>query len=137
MEFQDKHTNKINEIKNQIEQVIDVELGIKRKSFSKEEFNQIYFCKIIDNIEFLFNRTQSVLNTVKIDLIDYEEPFYETLEMLLEMNFSKEEMEIINYYLYGRYDDKGNQVPLVDSNNDITILETSEDLWNVIQELKK
>lgn len=138
MEFQNRHNEKIEEIRKSIEQVLEVDLEIKRKSFSKEEFNQVYFCKIIDNIEFLYQRTQAVLYHTKIDLIDYEENFYEIIEMLLEMNFSQEEMEIINYYLFGRFNDDGTTNTLIDKRtNDVIILESSEDLWNVLEDMKK
>lgn len=139
MEFENEEEEKVREIKKSVETVLgkDVELEIKRKSFSKEDFNQTFFCKIIDNIEFLYKRSNAVVNQVKIDLIDYEEDFYETIEMLLEMNFNKEEMAVINYYIYGSEDEDGEPITLIDENGDPLIMENSEDLWNIISEMKQ
>ena len=57
--------------------------------------------------------------------------------MLLEMNYNYEQLQVINFFLYNRYNEDGTVNTLVDEKtNDIIILDTSEDLWNTVEELK-
>ena len=52
--------------------------------------------------------------------------------------FSKDELEIINFYLYGRIDEDGNIKSLVhESTGEVVIIDNAEDLWNVLQDIKK
>jgi len=57
--------------------------------------------------------------------------------MLLEMNYTEEELKIINFYLYGRYNPDGTTNTLVDEEtNEVILLESSDDLWNVLEDMK-
>jgi hypothetical protein len=70
----------------------------------------------------------------------YEEKFLQIIENLFRMYFSKEQMALIQYYLY--------QVPLIenwdgkidisDGKEMMTVeFETPEQVWNVISSIKK
>jgi hypothetical protein len=77
---------------------------------------------------------------IGMDMSTYEEKFLQIIENLFRMYFSKEQMALIQYYLY--------QVPLIenwdgkidisDGKEMMTVeFETPEQVWNVISSIKK
>ena len=56
--------------------------------------------------------------------------------MLLEMNYNTDELELINFYLYGRLNMDGSNNQFIDVNtNEVIILDTSEDLFFALEDL--
>jgi len=77
---------------------------------------------------------------IGMDMSSYEEKFLQIIENLFRMYFSKEQMALIQYYLY--------QVPLIenwdgkidisDGKEIMTVeFETPEQVWDVISSIKK
>ena len=127
----------VSNIQDLIEEILGCKVGIRRKKISNEGFDKHFFIKIIDNIDYVFNRSFLVEADLGINLKGYDEPFFETIDMLLEMNYNKDQMEVVNFFLYGRFNADGTINSLVDEENgDVVILDTAEDLWNVLEDLK-
>ena len=128
---------KIYNVQFSINEILGVKTGIRRKKVTKDNFDRDSFTQIIENIEMLYHRSFAVETGLGIILASYDESFFETIDMLLEMNYNYEQLQVINFYLYGRYNEDGTINTLVDEEtNDIMILYTPIDLWNVIKELK-
>jgi hypothetical protein len=128
----------IHNLKEKIDKILGCKTGFRRKNLTKTDFNKFVFINIIDNIEFLLFRDQELKSQFGFSLEDHNNMFFNVIDMLLEMNYTKDELELINFYLYGRLNEDGTINSLSNqTTGDIVILETPEDLWNVLQDFKK
>lgn len=131
-----EQNQRIADIQEIIEDILDTPTGIKRKESNKEDFGKINFCKVIDNIEHLIQRTFFMNQDFGMDMSKYDEMFFDTMDMLLELNYSMDELELINFYLYGKYNPDGSINNFIDrETNEVIILDTSEDLFFALEDL--
>ena len=131
-----EQNQRIADIQEIIEDILDAPTGIKRKESNKEDFGKINFCKVIDNIEHLIQRTFFMNQDFGMDMSKYDEMFFDTMDMLLELNYSMDELELINFYLYGKYNPDGSINNFIDrETNEVIILDTSEDLFFALEDL--
>ena len=74
----------------------------------------------------------------KINFMDYDDPFYVVIENLLKLSFSKEQQNIINWWLYDKFLPTGEVLVLTHKETEQIIpSETPEDVWDLIQEQRK
>ncbi len=131
-----EQNQRIADIQEIIEDIMGVPTGIKRKESNKKDFKKINFCKTIDNIEHLIQRAFFMNQDFGVNLSKYDEMFFDTMDMLLEMNYSMDELELINFYLYGKYNPDGSDNQFTDDNtNEVILLDTSEDLFFALEDL--
>ncbi|MDB4343497.1 hypothetical protein OAA15_00590 [bacterium] len=131
-----EQNQRIADIQEIIEDIMGVPTGIKRKESNKVDFKKINFCKTIDNIEHLIQRAFFMNQDFGVNMSKYDEMFFDTMDMLLEMNYSMNELELINFYLYGKYNPDGSDNQFVDDNtNEVILLDTSEDLFFALEDL--
>jgi hypothetical protein len=69
---------------------------------------------------------------LNLDLAQYDEAFLDTIDALIILNFGKEGAELIAYYLWDRVAPDGSIVSLMDEEGKEVILETAQDLWNLL-----
>lgn len=132
-----EHQEHIFNIQQTIDNILGCSTSLKRKSGSKEDYNKMAFCSTIDNIEHLIYRSYVMDNDFGINMNEYNEMFFTTIDMLLEMNYSESELKLINFYLYGRHNEDGTTNLLTDEEtNEVIILDSSADLWNLIEEMR-
>jgi hypothetical protein len=77
---------------------------------------------------------------IGMDMSAYEEKFLFIIENLFKMHFSKEQFTLIQYYIYKvpTIDDWDGMIDITDGKEMITVkFETPEEVWNVINSLKK
>ena len=75
-----------------------------------------------------------------VDLSVYEEKFLQVIENLFKLHFSKEQLALIQHYVYivPTIQDWDGKVDITDGKGIITVdFETPEQVWNVITSLKK
>jgi hypothetical protein len=124
-------------IKLSLEDILNANFTVKRKKKTELDVNKELFTKIILTMERLNGRSNILASDLDIDLVKYDEVFYEVIDNLLLLNFGKEISEIIFFYVYDRIDPEGEVTYLQDINGDPVILETVNDLWHLIQNIKK
>jgi hypothetical protein len=124
-------------IKLSLEDILNADFTVKRKKKTELDVNKELFSKIILTLERLNGRSNILASDLDIDLVKYDEVFYEVIDNLLLLNFGKEISEIIFFYVYDRIDPEGNITYLQDTNGNPVILETVNDLWYLIQNIKK
>jgi len=96
--------------------------------------------KIIENIivglEELSQRDVKMGEEWGIDITSYSEPFFVSIENLIQLHFGPHISELIMFYVYSRIDFDGNLIPFEDIENGEEIyMETFEDLWLQINKL--
>lgn len=75
-----------------------------------------------------------------VDMTIYEEKFIQVIDNLFKMHFNKEQLALIQYYIYQipTLDNWDGKIDLSDGKSMITVdFETPEQVWNVISSLKK
>lgn len=123
-------------IKNSFENILNADFTVRRKKKTDLDVERELFTKIVISLERLNARSNILASDLDIDLVKYDEVFYETIDNLLLMHFGKEIAEIVFFYVYDRIDEDGNIVYLKDTKDREVILENISDLWYLIQNIK-
>jgi hypothetical protein len=72
-----------------------------------------------------------------LNLAKYEQPFFDVIEDLLALHFSKEQMKLINFFLYDRYSADGSLLCLTNNETgDELKLDSPEQLWEILKNVK-
>lgn len=132
-------------LKKELKKILSSYLKVKSVTIREVEMARHVLEKklFIENIVLLKeieDRRDFMEEEIGMDMSTYEEKFLQIIENLFRMYFSKEQMALIQYYLY--------QVPLIenwdgkidisDGKEMMTVeFETPEQVWNVISSIKK
>ena len=68
-----------------------------------------------------------------VNLEKYNQVFFDVIQDLLSYSFNREQMNLLNFYLYDRYCADGAVLDLVDNEGNHVPLDTPTDLWFVIK----
>lgn len=123
-------------IKSTLEEMIGTDLSLKRKKKNENDTNRELFENIIIALEKANVRTALVGTEFDIDLSKYDETYYEIIDNLLLMQFGKEASEVIFFYVYERMNPDGTVNELRDMNDNPVILNSPNDLWEIINLIK-
>jgi len=96
----------------------------------------------IETIDLLYNtwvRSNKTYEMYKINLLEYEESFYQIIENCLLIKYDLPKTEIILWYIFGREDEEGNILPLIlqheEKDDEELIISNPSDLWNLLEKL--
>ena len=131
-EFDPSNTHDQN-VKVAIDRIIGQETSFRKVKKNQEDQKRITFCKIIDNIIIAEERSIMLDEGHNMDMNKYNQIFFDIITDFFSFNFNKKQINLINFYLYDRYSPDGSVLDLVDDNNSIVPLETSADLWHLLQ----
>jgi hypothetical protein len=123
-------------IKQSLENILNADFTVKRKKKTELDIERDLFFNIIMSLERLNARSNILASDLDIDLVKYDEVFYNAIDKLLLLKYGKEISEIIFFYVYDRIDPEGNITYLSDTAGKPVILETIGDLWYLIQNIK-
>lgn len=132
----EKKENSINGIKDSLENLLGAKTVLKIKKPSKEDKDKEVFEKIMSNIELLEARSFFLEEQVKINFNDYNNLFFDVIDDLILLHFGPKIAELIDFYLYDRYNLDGSKKQLLDEANHPIPLNTSAELWDLIQLIK-
>jgi len=62
--------------------------------------------------------------------------FFDTIDSLLKLLFNKEQINLINFYMYERISPEGDMLELVDLEGNELKLDTTDDLWYLLKNLE-
>jgi hypothetical protein len=118
--------------------------GLKFKQRTKKQETYTEKDIFIETIDLLYNtwiRSNKAYEMYKINLLEYEEPFYQIIENCLLIKYDLSKTEIILWYIFGREDEEGNILPLIlqydEKDNEELIINNPSDLWNLLEKLDK
>jgi len=96
------------------------------------------FCKFIEIYKYANDRTLLLKMEHQIDFVNFEEPFVQAIEALLTLHFNKNQKQIIEWWLYEKYNQiDGTILQLNNSETDEELpSDTPEELWELVQTLK-
>ena len=128
----------VKKIKSYIDDILGTKSSLKEKIPSKKSYERELFCDMLRNLQFVNNRTLGMKHDFKINMMDYDDPFYTSIENLLKLNYTQEQQNIINWWLYDKFLPTGEVLVLTHKETEEIIpSDTPEDVWDLIQEQKK
>jgi len=122
----------LSEIQAAINQILNIKSLVRHKKKTQVEKKRELFISIITSIERIINRQDLMYAELNLDLANYDEAFLDTIDALIILHFGKEGAELIAYYLWDRMAPDGTIISLVDPEGKEVILETAQDLWNLL-----
>ena len=128
----------VDKIKSYIEDVLGTKSSLRDKLPAKKSQEKQLFCEILRNLQFVNTRTIGMKHDYKINMMDYDDPFYVALENLFKLNYTQEQRNVVNWWLYDKYLPTGEVLVLTNKETGEDIpSETPEDIWDLIQEHEK
>ena len=118
---------------------IDVSYRISSTEPNREDMNKAIFKDILSELKKIDERRDFMVDEIGMDMTLYEDQFFSVIENLFKLAFNKEQLEVIQMYLYQLTPDKewdGTIVVEQDKKEKTVSFRTPEDVWNVILELK-
>ena len=125
----------VDKIKSYIDDILGTKSSLKEKIPIKQHYKKKLFCEVLQNLQFVNGRTLGMKHDYKVNMMDYDDPFYVALENLFKLNYTQEQRNIINWWLYDKYLPTGEVLMLTDKDTEEVIpSDTPEDIWDLIQE---
>jgi len=129
--------NHARKIKSTIENIIGANATLKRRRKTEEDLNRECFEKLITLLEEIEVRSALLEEEFELGFYKYEEKFYAVIDTLLNLYLGKEALEVLDFYLFGRFNPDGSENHITDEKGNIVPLRNPTDLWNVIQFMKE
>jgi len=123
-------------VKIAIEKILGQKTGLKRKKKTSDDQKRILFSEIIVNIMEAEDRESIMNEAFSIDMVKHNALFFDTIDALLKLLFNKEQINLINFYMYERISPEGDMLELVDLEGNELKLDTTDDLWYLLKNLE-
>ena len=128
----------VDKIKSYIDDILGAKSSLRKKLPSKLSHEKELFCDMLKDLQFANDRTLGMKHDYKINMMDYDDPFYTAIENLIKLHFSQEQQNIINWWLYDKFLPTGEMLVLTNkATEEIIPSDTPEDIWDLIQEHEK
>ena len=128
----------VDKIKSYIDDILGTNSSLKDKLPSKLSVNKELFCDMLKDLQFVNDRTMGLKHDYKMNMMDYDDPFYTAIENLIKIRFTQEQQNIINWWLYDKFLPTGETLILTDKDTEEIIpSDTPEDIWDLIQDYEK
>ena len=129
---------KIKKIKKYIDEILNTKSSLIAKSPLKQDKLKKLFCNMLTEIQFVNARAVGMKHDYNLDFTEYDEPFFKAIEASIKLQFSEKQKNLINWWLYDKFLPSGEMLVLNDNETHEEIpTETPEDIWDLLQELKK
>ena len=128
----------VDKIKSYIDDILGTKSSLRKKLPSKLSHEKKLFCEVLQNLQFVNSRTMGMKHDYKINMMDYDDPFYVTIENLLKLHYTQEQRNVINWWLYDKFLPTGEVLVLTDKiTEEVIPSETPQDIWDLIQKHEK
>ena len=125
----------VRKIKSYIDDILGAKSSLKEKLPSKKSYERELFCDMLRDLQFVNNRTLGLKHDYKINMMDYDDPFYSSIENLIKLHYTQEQQNIINWWLYDKFLPTGEVLILTHKETEELIpSDTPEEIWDLIQE---
>lgn len=108
----------------------------KEKILSEEEM----FVNMVYTLELCWGKSNKLYELFKINILEYEEDYYQVIESLIQLKYGLWKAEIILWYVFGRIDIDGKMHPLLLQDDEKeereVFLKTPSELWKFLIELE-
>ena len=111
---------------------------IKVKAPDKETMNKKLFTNVLNQLRQIEDRRDFMAEEIGMDMTAYEDQFFRVIEDLMKMHFNKEQLALIQMYLYQLVPDKewdGKITIEKNKEEHLVDFKTPDDVWNLIKSL--
>ena len=128
----------VDKIKSYIDDILGTKSSLRKKLPAKISHKKELFCEILQNLQFVNGRTMGMKHDYKVNMMDYDDPFYVTIENMFQLHYTQEQQNVVNWWLYDKFLPTGEMLILTDKDTEEEIpSDTPEDVWDLIQEHAK
>ena len=127
----------VDKIKSYIDDILGTKSSLRNKLPSKISHEKKLFCEILQNLQFVNVRTMGMKHDYKINMMEYDDPFYVALENMFKLHYTQEQRNVINWWLYDKFLPTGEVLVLTDKiTEEVIPSETPQHIWDLIQQHK-
>ena len=128
------------ELKKTLNSFLKASVTIKERDMARDIIEKKLFIESIILLREIEDRRDFMEEEIGMDMSMYEEKFLQIIENLFRVHFTKEQFALIQYYLYKvpTIENWDGMIDITDGKEMLTVkFETPDQVWNVINSLKK
>lgn len=126
--------NKV-DLKQGFDAMLGVGTIIRRKQKNIQNQRKNAFINIIKKYDESLTKSVMLASQFRIDLSDYEDPYYEIIDSLFQLSYGPDIYTLIEFYFYKRIGEDGVENFLEDENGKEIYIRTPDDLYEIINRL--
>lgn len=115
-----------------VDAILNTKTVVRRKRRSESDKKKELFVALINSLEEIRVRQALTYAELGLDFSTYDEKFFNSIDILLHMNFGSKGSDVIAFYLYDRINPDGSMNPLTVNGKHDVVLENPYDLWNFL-----
>ncbi len=119
--------------KENIKTLFDTILNCNVNVYENVNVYKKHFISTIKNLERGAFGEKQFEKENPIDLSPIVDPLWFSVELMLSNLYGNQVANLMLWYLFDRIDINGNVLPYTDKDNNITVLDTPEDLWEYVK----
>ena len=127
-------------IRHTLHSIYQLGYRIKLRTPSKEVMEKTIFIQVIRQLKTIEERKDFMAEEIGMDMTAYEDQFFEVIEDLFKMTFNKEQLALIQLYLYQLMPDKewDGTITIENKNKEEKEVDfkSPTDVWKVINSIK-
>lgn len=128
----------VKKIQKSINDILGIKSGLIKKRPSVKEKRRELFNTVLTGLAHINGRSLGLKHDYHIDFIEYDEPFFNVIESLLDLQFNRQQKSIIEWYLYDKILPTGETLILTNQKTGEEIpTETPDDIWKLVQQYEK
>ena len=127
-------------IKEVVSNYLQTSVRLVEKDLPRDVMEKKLFIESILLLKEIEDRKDFMESEIGVDMSVYEEKFLQVIENLFRIHYSKEQLALIQFYLYQipLIQDYDGKIDLADGKEVITVeFETPEDVYKIINSIKK
>ena len=93
----------VKRIKKQIDEILGAKSNLREKLHTKKDQERELFCEVLRQLQFVNARTLGLKHDFKLNMVEYDDPFYIAIESLIKLQFNQEQRSIINWWIYDKF----------------------------------
>ena len=130
-------SKKDNDIKKYLDDILGINTSFKKKLPTIQSRKKKNICAILKSLQYVNHRAIGMKHDYSVDMVDYDDPFYNVIDSLLKLYFNQEQQNLINWWLYDKFLPTGDSLNLIDKKTEEEIpTDTPEDIYEIINNLE-
>lgn len=122
-------------VRNALKRHLPGRFIIKLKELDKKSMNRKLFIETLNTLREIEDRTDFLGSELGLDVTAYENKFFHVIENLLKMHFSKDQLALIQYWIYQLPKEKeyAGTIKITQGKTEKEVpFETPSDVWQAI-----
>lgn len=128
-----------NKIRRILNEQYDFRVRISSIEIDRSVMQKKLFTGVLDQLRKIEDRRDFMLSEIGMDMTTYEDQFFSVIEDLMKIHFNKEQLALIQMYLYQLVPDKewdGNITIERNKKEEVVAFKKPDDVWNVLKKFE-